>query len=157
MQKISLILDNIRSVHNVGSIFRTADAVGVLKIYCVGTTPTPLDRFARERSDFSKVSLGAEKTVSWDYFQTAGECLEKIKGEGVKIIALEQDSRAKNLKDFSPGGDVVLIVGNEVSGVSKEFLEAADEILEIPIQGKKESLNVSVSAGIAIYKIAGLL
>ena len=165
-QKIYLLLDNIRSVHNVGSIFRTADAFGVSKIYLAGCTPSPLDRFGRERADLAKVALGAEKQVSWEYLLDAVAFVEKM---GTKkrhdcIVALEQDPRAIVLNNevydirfrsaVEKTKSILLILGNEVSGVDPKLLDLADEIIEIPMRGTKESLNVSVSAGIALFAIA---
>jgi len=150
-----LILDNLRSVENTGSIFRTAEGLGVSKIILVGTTPTPLDRFGRKRSDFAKVSLGAEEMVEWEYVRTENFQLTiyNLQKEGVKIIALEQHPEAKDLKSLEATKleRFALIVGNEVDGVSREALALSDLIVEIPMQGEKESLNVSVSTGIALF------
>jgi len=152
-KKTVLILENIRSVHNVGSIFRTSDAVGVDKIYLTGHTPTPLDRFGRERSDLAKVALGAEKSVPWIYKEDIISLLEDLKNEGVNIVSLEQSDESINYKDFKPLKDTALVLGSETEGVSKEVLDKSDNIIEIPMRGEKESLNVSVSAGIALYAI----
>ena len=151
-----LILENLRSVENTGSIFRTAEGLGVKKIILVGTTPTPLDRFGRKRSDFAKVSLGSEEMLEWEY--VAAKNLEltisNLQKEGFKIIALEQTPKSKNLAtSHKPLTPFALIVGNEVDGISKEALELSDDIVEIPMQGKKESLNVSVSTGIALFML----
>lgn len=153
--KLALVLHNIRSVYNVASIFRTADAAGVSHIYLSGYSPTPLDRFGRERADFSKVSLGAEKTVPWTYTKTLTPILIKLKKEMYLLAAVEQDARSVSLFDWAPPENVpvALILGNEVRGVSKQTLSKADVILEIPMRGKKESLNVSVTAGIALFCI----
>lgn len=160
------VLDNIRSVHNVGSIFRTADGAGVLKIYCCGTTPTPLDAFGRARKDFAKVSLGAEHAVAWEYCASTAKALTKIKKEGYTIIAVEQHPKAVPLQKFHPAKPkLALVFGNEVEGVASAILKKADKIVEIPMRGKvvrqahhprsthagKESLNVSVAFGIAAY------
>ncbi len=152
-----IILDNIRSTHNVGSIFRTAETVGVSHIYCLGTTPAPVDRFGRNRKDIAKVSLGAEQLVPWEYVgqeQSAG-LIRKLKKEGFQLIALEQDGRSVDYKKVVVNGKAVIILGNEVGGVSKELLESADVIAEIPLKGKKESLNVSVAAGVALFCLLG--
>lgn len=147
-----LILENIRSVENTGSIFRTAEGLGVSKIILVGTTPTPDDRFGRKRKDFVKVSLGAEKTLEWKYAEKIKPVLNKLKKQGFKIIALEQHSKSKKLEVRNkPLEPFVLIVGNEVTGISQEVLKLSDSIVEIPMQGKKESLNVSVATGIALF------
>ncbi len=153
----ALILENLRSVENTGSIFRTAEGLGVSKIYLVGTTPAPVDRFGRKRNDFSKVALGAEDLVEWEYVSQENFQLTilNLQKDGFKIIALEQDLKAKNLRslDANKLERFALVVGNEVDGVSKEALEISDEIVEIPMQGEKESLNVSVAAGIALFAL----
>lgn len=153
MRECILILDNIRSVANVGSIFRTADCLGVSKIILVGTTPAPIDRFGRKRKDFIKVSLGAEEFVSWKYTKEARVTIDELKKEGYKIIALEQTKNSKDLKTYKIANKFALILGNEVEGVSKQTLKLADEVLEISMKGKKESMNVSVSAGIALFNL----
>ncbi len=150
-----LILHNIRSVHNVGSIFRTADAAGVERIILSGYTPTPLDRFNQQRKDFAKVSLGAEKTVPWEYIETVEPLLAQLKKDGYCIAVLEQAPNSVDLFDFKPTTtqSLALLVGNEVDGVSPALLAQADVILEIPMRGKKESLNVSVATGIALFAL----
>jgi tRNA G18 (ribose-2'-O)-methylase SpoU len=146
-----LILDNIRSVHNVGSIFRTADAAGVSKIYLAGVTPAPIDRFGRARKDFAKVSLGAEKSVPWEQVKNVSEVIEELKKEAVKVVAVEQSSNSVSLYDFKPAEKVAYVLGSETEGLSADVLEVCDEIVEIPMKGEKESLNVSVTAGIILF------
>ena len=148
-----LILENLRSVENTGSIFRTAEGLGVAKIILVGTTPAPVDRFARKRADFAKISLGSEDMIDWEYSKEIKAILKDLKAQNFQIIALEQSEKSQNLKDFQPKHQFALVVGNEVDGVSKEALEIVDAVVEIPMQGKKESLNVSVSTGIALYEL----
>lgn len=159
---IRLLLDNVRSVHNVGSIFRTAETIGVSKIYCIETTPTPFDRFGRKRKDFAKVSLGAENIIECEYLpnrQSVAKVLKSLKNEGFKAIALEQDRSSIDYKKIkinggkANGDKTLIILGNEVDGVAPYLLKSSDEIAEIPIQGKKESLNVSVAAGIFLYRL----
>jgi len=157
---VILILHNIRSVHNVGSCFRTADAAGVERIILSGYTPTPLDRFGQERKDFAKVSLGAQLSVPWTYVKTLSPTLTKLKKEKYFLVAIEQDERSTPLFEFIPPSSsdtsplpVAVILGNEVRGVSKPLLKKCDAILEIPMNGKKESLNVSVTAGIALFTL----
>jgi len=155
-----LLLDDIRSVHNVGSIFRTAETLGISRIYCAGTTPTPVDRFGRKRKDFAKVSLGAEDMVAWEYIEKAGESVKRLKKEGFEVIALEQadnsiDYKEVEFKTHSNSSNlqmILIILGNEVDGVSPKLLRLADVIAEIPLKGKKESLNVSVAAGVALFR-----
>jgi len=148
-----VILDNIRSIHNVGSIFRTSDAFGVEKIYLCGVTPTPRDRFGRERQDLAKVALGAEKSVKWKYFENTIDIVKKLKKEKYQIIAIEQDKKSINLNKIKTKYPVAVVMGNEVNGIDKKTLKLADIIAEIPMKGKKESMNVSVTFGIAGYKI----
>lgn len=152
-----IILDNIRSLYNVGSIFRTADAVGVEKIYLCGITPEPVDRFERIRPQLAKVSLGAEKTVAWEYNKSTANVLRDLKKQKHKILAIELDKRSipyfKVKIKRSDLAKTVVIFGNEVRGISKNILKRADKILEIPMAGLKESLNVSVSAGIVLFGI----
>ena len=151
---VRLLLDNIRSVHNVGSIFRTAETLGISRIYCLGTTPTPLDRFGRKRKDFAKVSLGAEEMVPWEHSDDSGSALVKrLKREGFNIIALEQAKDSVDYKKVVSEEKTLGILGAEVSGVSKELLALCDTVAEIPQVGKKESLNVSVAAGIFLFRL----
>ena len=144
------MLDNLRSVENTASIFRTAECLGVTKIFLVGTTPAPVDRFGRKRKDFAKVSLGAESLLEWEHKDDIEGTIKELRSEQFQIVALEQDERAKS---FNTQGKIALIVGNEVDGVSKKAIDLADEIFEIPMIGQKESLNVSVATGIALYKL----
>lgn len=146
-----LVLHNIRSVHNVGSIFRTADAAGVEKIFLTGYTPTPLDHFGTPRKDLSKVALGAEKTVPWTQVKTLAAAVKQIKKQGYTVAAVEQDKNSTPLFNYKPPKKLALVLGNEVRGLSKSSLALCDVILEIPMRGKKESLNVSVAAGVAIF------
>lgn len=150
---IRLLLDNIRSVHNVGSIFRTAETVGVKHIYCAGTTPLPVDRFGARRGDFAKVALGAENMIEWEYAVSASSVAKKLKKEGFKVVALEQAEGSKDYKKVKIGPKTLIILGAEVEGVSKDLLALADVCAEIPLMGKKESLNVSVAAGIFLYRM----
>jgi tRNA G18 (ribose-2'-O)-methylase SpoU len=153
------ILSDIRSVHNVGSIFRTADGAGFEKLYLCGITPSPFDRFKKVRSDFAKVALGAEKSVAWEPVLDSTVLIKSLKKEGWKILALEQSKKSVSLMRFNllrevePRSRCALIVGAEVDGISPAILKLADAILEIPMLGKKESLNVSVAFGIAAYRL----
>ena len=153
VSQIHLLLHDIRSTHNVGAIFCTADAAGVKKIYLSGYTPAPIDRFGRARPDITKASLGAEKTVAWESVTDQVELIKKIKKDKFQIVALEQDKRAVNYKDLKKSENILLILGNEVDGVDKDILSLCDDIAEIPMLGMKESLNVSVSAGIMLYSL----
>lgn len=144
------ILYNIRSKENVGGIFRTADALGISKLYLLGITPAPIDRFGRLDQKLAKVSLGAEKTVPWEYIKSEQELLLRL--HDFDIIAVEQDSRAIPYYGFCPAQDeygrIALVMGNEVEGLPASILEHAKTILEIPMKGKKESLNVAIAFGI---------
>jgi len=152
---VRLLLDNIRSVHNVGSIFRTAETLGVKHIYCLGTTPTPNDRFGRPRSDFAKVALGAENMIPWEHTEAdQGVALVKrLKKEGYEVIALEQAVNSCDYKEVKVGPKTLIILGAEVDGVANDLQKLADVIAEIPQKGQKESLNVSVAAGIFLYRL----
>lgn len=144
-----VILENIRSLHNVGSIFRTADAAGWDKVYCCGYTGTPPDR------RIEKVSLGAEEFLSWEKSEDAVVLCKRLKKDGFKIVALEQASQAQNIFEAASFDDsVALVLGNEVEGVTEEVLSLSDICLEIPMFGQKSSLNVSVAAGIALYHLS---
>lgn len=124
------------------------------KIILSGYTPTPLDRFKRERKDFIKVSLGAEHSVPWEYRATLTPTIKKLKKEGYEIVAIEQHKNSVNLFDYQPKNkNIAILMGNEVRGVSGATLKQCDVVLEIPMQGKKESLNVSVAAGIGLFVI----
>jgi tRNA G18 (ribose-2'-O)-methylase SpoU len=148
-----VILDNIRSIHNVGSIFRTSDALGVDKIYLCGYTPTPTDRFGRARQDLAKVALGAEKDIAWEYCDDTKKIIKKLKIDGFQIIAVEQDKKSVDYKKVKAKKLVAIVMGTEVTGIDKKTLKLCDAIAEIPMKGNKESLNVSVSFGIAGYQI----
>jgi len=148
-----IVLDNIRSAHNVGSIFRTADFFGITDIYLCGTTPPPLDKYGRARSDIAKVALGSEKSVSWKYFSSSLRAINSLKKRGFKILSIEQDKNSADIKKLClyKQSDVALVFGNEVEGVSPKILKISDGIFEIPSFGPKESLNVAVAFGIATY------
>ena len=150
---VSVILHNIRSAYNVGSIFRTADAIGVTKIYLSGYTPCPIDRFGRSEKQIAKTALGAEISIPWEYLKTPNALLKRLKKEGVLLVGLEQDKRAIDYKTFTPKYPIIFLVGNEVRGLSPALSGTCDVLLEIPMRGIKESLNVSVAFGIALYRI----
>lgn len=155
MSEKILMLDSIRSAYNVGAIFRTADGAGVNKIFLAGYTPTPTDRFGRVQQEIEKTSLGASATVPWQSLSdidAALSALTQLQEEGYSIVAIEQAPHATLLSDFTVPQKVVYILGNEIDGVSPELLASADHVVEIPMHGTKESLNVSVSAGIVLYK-----
>lgn len=144
-----LVLDNVRSLNNVGSAFRTADAFRIEKIFLCGITGTPPHR------DIQKTALGATDSVDWEYCLNTLEAIEKLKAEGYQLCALEQVENSVKLNDFSPEKDkkYALIFGNEVFGVEEEVLKSCDYVLEIPQLGTKHSLNISVSLGIAVWDL----
>ncbi len=158
MSKI-VILDNIRSAHNVGSVFRSSDGVGVDKIYLVGPTPTPIDRFGRVQPEIKKTSLGASESVPWEHVGEAGSrstdeavgLIGRLKSDGYKVVAVEQVEGSVSLYDFEVPKKVAYVLGAEVDGVQPEVVAAADKVMEIPMAGMKESLNVSVTAGIVLF------
>lgn len=150
-KEIVLILNDIRSVENVGSIFRTADAAGVSKIYFSGYTPAPLDRFGRKRRDIAKVSLGAEETVAWEQIENIPRLIQALKKEGYTVVAVEQDASSVPYTDIPGQEKIAFIFGNEVEGLSRDILKQCDVTAEIPMHGKKESLNVAVAAGVILF------
>ncbi len=153
-QNFYLILPDIRSCHNVGAMFRTADAFGISKIYLVGYTATP------PKIQIDKVSLGAEKWVPWEKRASLKRMIGGLKKKGVLVVGLEKTEESveiERLKDYKIRQDIALIVGNEVDGITEDILEMCDEVVHIPMYGKKESLNVSVAAGIAMYEIRRVL
>ena len=147
-KELVIICHNIRSRHNVGSIFRTADAADVNKIFLCGITPTP------PHSRISKVSLGAENSVAWEKYSQTWRLIEKLKKEKFQIISLEQSKKSVNYTKIRTSSKVALVLGNEINGVPKNILDRSDTVVEIPMSGKKESLNVAVAFGIIIFKIA---
>lgn len=153
-----LILNDIRSVENVGAMFRTADAAGIDKIYLIGTTPTPIDRFGRKRKDLAKSALGAEEYVAWEYKKTIFPLLSKLKKEGFYVIAIEQDKNSVDYRKLKASSYKLkaFLVGTEVTGIPKNILKKCDIIAEIPMRGKKESLNVSVALGVALFRMLGI-
>lgn len=154
--KKSVWLHNIRSVYNVGSIFRTADAVGVDHIYLSGYTPLPIDRFGRNRSDMNKIALGAEQSVSWSQLRNIPDDIIDLKNEGAQLVCVEQHDNSVEYDSFIPktnASELILAMGEETTGFDPEILLLANNIIEIPMRGSKESLNVSVAFGVAAYSV----
>ncbi|MEK7572704.1 MAG: TrmH family RNA methyltransferase [Patescibacteria group bacterium] len=151
-----LILHNIRSTQNVGAMFRTADAVGINKIYLTGYTPTPLDRFGRIRKDMMKSALGAEKFVKWEFKKSLPTIIRRLRREKYLIIGIEQTENSIDYKKVKLQSKNTFIMGAEVTGIPKKILQKCDIIAEIPMKGKKESLNVSVACGVALFRILNL-
>ncbi len=146
---IIIVLDDIRSLHNIGSVFRTSDAFLIEKIYLCGITAVPPNK------EIHKTALGATETVTWEYAKDVLEVVAKLKVENVKIYSIEQTENAIMLDDFQPESETkyALIFGNEVKGVSQEAINLSDGVIEIPQLGSKHSLNISVSAGIVIWDL----
>ncbi len=144
-----IILDNIRSLNNIGSVFRTSDAFLIEKIYLCGITATP------PHKDIHKTALGSTETVAWEYVEDTKTLVDKLKAEGVKICSIEQAENATMLNDFTPNPQTTyaLVFGNEVKGVAQEVVSASDLVIEIPQYGTKHSLNISVSAGVVIWDL----
>jgi len=153
LKEVYLILHNVRSVYNVGSIFRTADCAGISKIFLTGYTAAPKDRFGNYRKDLAKVALGAEKNILWKSQESISDLIKKLKQENFYIVSVEQSKNSKNYKKFKAKNKTAVIFGNEIKGLSSSVLKTSDIVLEIPMKGKKESLNVSVSAAIVLFRI----
>lgn len=142
-----LLAHNIRSLWNVGSFFRSADCFGVEKIYLSGYTGTP------PRREISKTAIGAEKWIPWEYVEDPQCTINRLREDGYAIVGLEITENSINISNFKPQDKTCLLLGNEVLGLSKELLTFCDDVVHIPMQGKKESLNVSVAAGIALHTL----
>lgn len=155
-RQVSVLLHDIRSTHNVGSMFRTADALGVTKIYLSGFSPTPLDRFNKPRKDIAKVALGAEEAIAWEYIENPQTLIKKLKKEKAKVIGLEQSPKSVDYKKVKVEKSVLFVMGSEVTGIEKKLLSLCDVVAEIPMKGEKESLNVSVAFGVALFRILGI-
>src|SRR6478736_4664628 len=151
--QIILLLDSVRSLHNVGSAFRTGDAFLVQKIYLCGITGTPPNK------EINKTALGATESVDWDHAENTSELLQRLKAEGFKVLAVEQVTNSVSLKEFQPEKDqkYALVFGNEVFGVEENALALADTVLEIPQFGTKHSLNISVALGIVVWDLVSKL
>ncbi len=146
---IIIILDNIRSLNNIGSVFRTSDAFLIEKIYLCGITAQP------PHNDIRKTALGSTETVDWEYTENTINLVEKLKIEGVKVVSIEQAENASMLNDFKPQQDTkyAFVFGNEVKGVSQNVVNASDVVIEIPQYGTKHSLNISVSCGVVVWDV----
>jgi tRNA G18 (ribose-2'-O)-methylase SpoU len=160
MTKVVLIAHNIRSLHNVGSIFRTAEGFGVSKIYLSGYTPSLDNGLPHVRAkiarELHKTALGAERMVPNEYVDDVEQLISKLKNDGFKIIGLEQDPRAIPLPNLRKGPtltQIALLLGEEVNGIEPKLRDLCDELIEIPMRGEKESFNVAVATGIALYAL----
>ncbi len=148
---LTVVLNNIRSLHNVGSIFRTADGVGVEKMFLCGYTGYP------PQGGIAKTALGAEAHVLWEYQENVLDVLKKLKGSGYQIVLLEQIEGSVSHDQFKPKAPVCLVIGNEVTGISDDLLDLADAAIEIDMAGIKNSLNVAVAFGVAAYHMRQFL
>ena len=142
-----VVLNNIRSLYNVGSIFRTADGIGIEKLYCCGITGIP------PSNQISKTALGAEETVPWEYREQAVAVVRELKKKGYQIVLLEQTVSSVDYQEFQPSAPVCLVVGNEITGVADELIQLSDKSIEIEMSGLKNSLNVTVAFGVVAYRI----
>ena len=146
---ILIILDNIRSLNNVGSVFRTSDAFLVEKIYLCGITGTP------PHKDIHKTALGSTDSVDWEYYKNTLDLVNELKNKGIEVISIEQAEKATMLNEFIPeiGVKYAFVFGNEVKGVSQDVVNHCNMVLEIPQYGTKHSLNISVSVGVVIWDV----
>ncbi len=146
---VSIVLDNVRSLHNVGSAFRTADAFRVEKLYLTGITGTPPHR------EIHKTALGATESVNWEYLEKPLEAVQRLKFSGYEVAVIEQTTQSTPLQKFHPDPDkkLCIVFGNEIHGVSEEVIALADIALEIPQSGTKHSLNISVCLGIVVWEM----
>lgn len=159
MRQIVVIAHDVRSAHNIGSLFRTCEGLGVKKLYLTGYTPYPAakkdERLPHLKnkidSQIARTSLGAEKSLPWEHKDDLNELTAQLKSGGFEITTLEQTKKSTILPDYSPGSKVALIVGNEVKGLDERFIKIADVCIEIPMMGKKESFNVVQAAAMALY------
>ena len=147
--RLIIVLDNIRSLNNIGSVFRTSDAFLIEKIYLCGITATP------PHKDIHKTALGSTESVDWEYVENTMDLVERLKAEKIKILSIEQAEKATPLNKFIPENDntFAIIFGNEVKGVAQDVVSASDMVIEIPQFGTKHSLNISVSAGVVIWDL----
>lgn len=160
-KQISVVAHNIRSTHNIGSIFRTCDGFGVEHLYLSGYSPYPATEndtrlpheIEKTSADIAKTALGAEKTVPFSHVSNITGTIDAFKAHGYTIVGLEQDSSAVSLSEFEAPQKIMLILGEEVEGITSEIRKHCDNLIEIPMKGQKESFNVSVATGIALYAL----
>ena len=157
-REIVVIMHNIRSTLNVGAILRTCEGFGIQKVFASGWTPCPENGLPHVRekitNELNKTALGAEKIVNFQYSSDVINLLKQLKSDGFRIAGLEQDARAITLSDYQPQQKIALLLGEEVNGLVEELREICDDLIEIPMCGQKESFNVSVSAGVALYNLS---
>ena len=150
----AILIHNVRSAHNVGAIMRTADGAGVSRVYLSGYTPQPVDRFGRADRRLSKTALGAETMLEWEYSKDASRIIRRLKKDDWDIFGIELDPRARDYRDVTLERNTLFILGNEVRGLSPALKDACDVLIEIPMKGEKESLNVAVAAGIVLFRFS---
>jgi 23S rRNA (guanosine2251-2'-O)-methyltransferase len=151
-QRVVVVLDNIRSLYNTGSILRTADAAGVERVVLCGITPRP-DQGSRQRRAIAKTALGAEDSVSWEHQSDAASALRTLAADGYQLVAVETAPDAVNLFEWTPRWPVCLVFGHEVDGVSSSLAPHVDAVIRIPMLGHKRSLNVATAAGVVLYEL----
>jgi len=144
---IVVVLENIRSAYNVGSVFRTSDAFLIEAIYIIGYSAKP------PHKEIKKTALGAEETVHWKHFASAKEALDELKGNGYKIFAVEQAEKSISLERFNADGPIAVVFGNEVTGVEQSTIHLCDGCIEIPQWGMKHSLNIATAAGVVLWEL----
>lgn len=147
MKKIYIIVDNVRSAYNVGSIFRSADGAGNCEILLCGISPTP------NHIKVQKTALGAHESVSWQYFRTTKTAIESLKDKNIPILALETEEKAKHFQKYKYPNEVGVVVGHEIEGISKDIISLCDDVIYIPMRGSKNSLNVANATSIILYEI----
>lgn len=144
-KRLRLLCHNVRSLWNVGSFFRTCDAFGVEKIHLTGYTPTP------PRKEIAKTALGAEETIPWEHHDDPADAVKVLQEDAWTVVALELLPESRDIMTYKAPDKLCVVVGHELSGVPKEVIDRCDAVLQVPMQGKKESLNVAVATGIALY------
>ena len=152
MLPVVVLLDNIRSLYNTGSVFRTADACGVERLMLCGITPRP-DQGSRQRRAIAKTALGAEDAVRWEYEPETATALHRLKADGYQLVAVEPDADAVNLFEWTPQWPVCLVFGHERVGIAANLVAHLDAVVRIPMLGKKGSLNVATAAGVVLYEL----
>lgn len=161
MRSIVLVVHNVRSTHNVGSMLRTADGLGIFEVYLTGYTPYPLSKddtrlphmAVKTDRQIHKTALGAEKSMVWHHEPDINKLLNELRVQGYRLVALEQTDKAIDLRKLKPSAKIALIVGSEVGGLDKFVMDMCDADVHIPMSGKKESFNVAVAAAIALYHL----
>jgi tRNA G18 (ribose-2'-O)-methylase SpoU len=154
-QRVVVVLDNIRSLYNTGSILRTADAAGVERVVLCGITPRP-DQGSRQRRAIAKTALGAEETVRWEYEEDVRTALTRLASDGYQVVAVETAPDASNVFEWTPTWPVCLVFGHERDGVSPDLTASIETVIRIPMLGQKRSLNVATAAGVVLYELVRL-